>query len=102
MSPAYSADGKKIVFDSRRTGTFDIFVMNTDGTGRTNLTKSAADDRPPPSLPTAKDSLSRATGRSNNDVFVMNADGTGQTDLTPDPGIDGKPIFSPDGNKIAF
>jgi Tol biopolymer transport system component len=29
--PSWSADGKKIVFMSNRTGRFEIFVMNVDG-----------------------------------------------------------------------
>jgi len=32
----------------------------------------------------------------------MNADGTGQIDLTNNPASDRKPVWSPDGTKIAF
>ena len=33
IEPAWSPDGTKIAFASRRRGTFDIYVMNADGTG---------------------------------------------------------------------
>ena len=32
----------------------------------------------------------------------MNADGSGQTRLTDNPADDGRPIWSPDGSRIAF
>lgn len=36
--PAWSPDGKRIAFASKRTGAFRIWVMNVDGTGLTALT----------------------------------------------------------------
>ncbi len=34
---AWSPDGTKIAFDSRRDGNFEIYVMNADGTNPTRL-----------------------------------------------------------------
>jgi Tol biopolymer transport system component len=36
--PAFSADGRKILFTSNRTGRDALFSMNLDGTGQTQLT----------------------------------------------------------------
>jgi Tol biopolymer transport system component len=36
--PMLSPDGSKIVFESNRTGTAEIYVMNADGTNITQLT----------------------------------------------------------------
>ncbi len=32
----------------------------------------------------------------------MNSDGSNQLRLTRDPGVDGQPVWSPNGNRIAF
>ncbi len=41
-------------------------------------------------------------GDQNFDIWVMHADGTNQTQLTTAPELDGAPVWSPDGTKIAF
>lgn len=45
--PAWSADGRKITFSSRRTGNGDIYVMRSDGTGVTRVTRSTGEERRP-------------------------------------------------------
>lgn len=41
-------------------------------------------------------------GGSNQDIYVANVDGSGVTRLTSDPAVDDQPIWSPDGQAIAF
>ena len=41
--PSWSPDGKKIVFESTRSGNADIWVMNADGTNPRHLTPRSAD-----------------------------------------------------------
>lgn len=36
--PAYSPAGNEIVFSSNRTGTYELHVMDPDGTGQADLT----------------------------------------------------------------
>ena len=40
-SPAWSPDGRKIAFVSRRDGRYGIYVMNADGSGQRRLTRAA-------------------------------------------------------------
>jgi Protein kinase domain/WD40-like Beta Propeller Repeat len=58
--PRYSDDGSQIYFQSARDGDFEIFVMDADGTGQTQLTDDLTQDyEPDPSaaaaLPAADD-----------------------------------------------
>jgi Tol biopolymer transport system component len=48
LDPEWSTDGSKIVFAGVVvTFGYDIFVMNADGTGMTDLSNSLGDDRSP-------------------------------------------------------
>jgi Tol biopolymer transport system component len=42
--PAWSPDGKYLVFPSDRTGDVELFLMRADGSGQTQLTKSPGAD----------------------------------------------------------
>ena len=65
IEPAWSPDGTKIAFSSRRGGTFDIYVMHADGTGTRGLTSTKDDDTHPTWSPDASRSRSRA-GRTTS------------------------------------
>jgi sugar lactone lactonase YvrE len=45
--PVWSPDGTKIAFTSDRDGNREIYVMNADGSGQTNVTHDPADDFAP-------------------------------------------------------
>lgn len=104
--PAISPDGARIAF-SRRDGTDDIWVMNTDGTGQTNLTNATGNDLFPNFSPDGTEivfsSNRRAPdGTTDSEIYVMNADGSNLRLLTNNSVTDESPVFSPDGTKIAF
>ena len=42
--PLWSPDGRMIAFLSWRHGNYDVYVMNTDGSGLTNVTRSKANE----------------------------------------------------------
>ncbi|MDE2718739.1 MAG: hypothetical protein OXI33_17240, partial [Chloroflexota bacterium] len=44
-SPSWSADSSKLAFSSDETGNQDIYVMNADGSGLTQLTRNENEDR---------------------------------------------------------
>ncbi len=41
-----------------------------------------------------------ATGR--REIWTANADGSGQKQITPDPGLEGRPLATPDGRYVVF
>jgi dipeptidyl aminopeptidase/acylaminoacyl peptidase len=91
-----------LAFASDRGGSFDIYVMGTDGSAVTGLTSSAgADTDPAWSLDAAR--LAFVSDRDGNaEVYVMSADGSAQADLTRNAAADTAPSWSPDGTKLAF
>ena len=100
--PAWSPDGAKIAFASAREGSFDIYVMNADGTGTTRLTSSDANDHGPTWSPDGS-RIAFARSSDGGHVWLMNADGTGAHRLTDDDiTAEGEPSWSPDGSWIAY
>jgi hypothetical protein len=52
--PDWSPDGKQIVFDSRRSGKAEIYIMQADGNGVRQLTHGEGDNREPKWSPDGK------------------------------------------------
>jgi TolB protein len=49
--PAWSADGRSIVFSSDRDGNFELYTMRADGTERARITNDPAADTAPVWIP---------------------------------------------------
>jgi len=92
----------KIAFQSKRTGNWEIFLMNPDGTNPVNITNNSADNSQPAwSLDGKK--IAFTTNRDGNfEIYTMNIDGTNLMRLTNNSSNDSEPDWSPDGTKIAF
>src|SRR5437763_1434865 len=99
---SWSPDGKQIAFASARTGNFDIWVMNADGSDQRRLTTNPTMDCWPAWSPDGKRIAFTSNRDGNYEIYVMNADGTGQRNLTAHPAQDNYATWSPDGKRIAF
>lgn len=99
IGPAWSADGAKIAFE--REG--DLFVINADGSGETNVTNSPATLE---SEPAWSPDGTRLVFRRDNELFTIGVDGTNEVQLTDHPAFsnitDSDPDWSADGTKIVF
>src|SRR5438445_9299743 len=51
--PAWSPDGAKVAFDSKRTGNSEIFTMDANGANQIDVTNSSATDQRPDWQPLA-------------------------------------------------
>jgi len=80
----------------------NIWVMNADGTGDTQLTNTVWGDFSPSWSPDGTRITFQTNRDGNGEVYVMNADGTGQTRLTNNAAYDVLPSWSPDGTHITF
>jgi Tol biopolymer transport system component len=112
---AWSPDGRKIVFVSRRDGKQEIYFVNADGSGLRNLTRSPAHDFAPAWSPDGRKIVFTRSRdffmRANVELYVMNADGSGERRLTrvlgrgdgnPVWSLPGRAVWSPDGRRLAF
>ena len=103
-TPAFTAPTPEglIAFYSRRDGNYEIYVMNSDGSGQTNLTNNNADDYVPVWSPDGARIAFRSNRDGKSEIYVMNANGSGQDRVTEDTATDGTPYWSPDSSRIAF
>ncbi|MEX0850723.1 MAG: hypothetical protein WD015_04390 [Gaiellaceae bacterium] len=100
IEPAWSPDGGRIAFASKREGTFDLYVMNGDGTGTRRLTSTREDDGHPTWSPRG-DRIAFSRG-IEGDIYVMNADGSAMRRITENGAAETQPAWSPDGRWIAY
>ncbi len=102
QTPAWSPDGRKLAFVSRRDGNSEIYVINADGSGQENLTRQPASDSHPSWSPDGRKLAFVSRRDGNSEIYVMNADGSGLRNVTRTPSNDLDPAWSPDGRAIAL
>lgn len=100
--PAWSADGKRIVF-ARPNG---LWIMNADGSAQVRLTRHTFDGDPAWSSSGRiafvrklvwKKGTSPAARDASSEIYVMNPDGTDVTRLTHNSIREGSPAWQPAG-----
>ncbi|MEE9176476.1 MAG: hypothetical protein V3U19_09925 [Thermodesulfobacteriota bacterium] len=98
--PKWSPDGDKIVFASNRGGNWDIYTINSDGSGELEQLTNEGNNYVPS---WQEDKIVFYSDRSgNNDIWIMDEDGTNERQVTTDTANDECPFLSPDATKIAF
>ena len=93
---------KKIVYESKEDGHWEIYTMNTDGTGATRLTHGRADNRAPEWSPDGTKIVFVSERDGNKEIYGMDADGANPVNLTRNGGQDYNPAWSPNGKRVAF
>ena len=109
-SPAFSPDGRWIVFTSERNGSPDLYALDLQNPAETRqLTKSPAMEDAAAFSPDGRRLLFVSTENGNPDISVMpfapeavDAAAGKAENLTRHPAGDYQPAFSPDGQWIAF
>ena len=91
--PAWSPDGARIAFVSRRDGNEEIYVMNADGSAQQRLTVDPAADRMPEWTPDGRIVFVRDPLEGGSAIHVMASDGSGVERIRP---VDEYPEFDHD------
>lgn len=109
-SPTFSADGQRIAFGSNRAAGVDnpekdaeIFTVNLDGTGLTQLTRNAARELHPDYSPDGRKIAFVSDRDFAPGIYTMTSDGTKQKKRSRGSGtVFASPGWSPDGGRITF
>ena len=107
-SPTFSPDGRHIYFTSNRDSIYgEIYRMDADGGNVTRITDNQDYEQLGEVSPDGTRlayAARTAVGTISLGVFVANVDGSGVVQLTStaDTSDDERPLWSPDGNYIAF
>ncbi|MFL6231263.1 MAG: hypothetical protein ACJ741_21020 [Pyrinomonadaceae bacterium] len=98
VMPAWSPDGTRLALSVFFFGfrvPADIYVMNSDGTGLTNLTRAPGNDTSPAWAPDGGAIAFVSDRDGNREIYLMYPDGSGQTNLTRNAGQDDRPAWQP-------
>ena len=102
--PAWSPDASRIAFQSNRTGNWDLFLIETEGSGEAiRLTQHSADDERPSWSPDGR-SIAFASDRSGvSEIYLLELEGGGPAEQLTDLGRNATdPDWSPDSRRIVF
>lgn len=102
FDPAWSPDGTKIAFISDRDGSFEIYIMDSDGSNQTRLTNNGDPENLPHWSPDGSMIAFQSFVNDSWDIFVMGSDGSDLVQITDHPAADLSPVWSPDGSMLAF
>jgi Tol biopolymer transport system component len=107
---AFPGQNGKIVFQSDRSGSWQLYTIDADGSNLTQITQmppSDFDQLAPSFSPDGKQiafcyGTVNSGGTSASEIYVINADGTGLKQLTHDGLNACWPRWSPDGQYLTF
>ena len=115
-APVFSPDGRKIAFESKAPteqaadgadntevdDTLEIYVIDTDGTNKTQLTHNNVDDGHPTWAPNGKQIAFTSMVEDIYQIFIVNAAGGAAKQLTFSDASHYHPTFTPDGKRIIY
>jgi hypothetical protein len=99
--------GDRLVFQSNRGGTVQLYAINRDGTGRARLGTAGVPNSHPDVSPDGSKVLFVSLRPipnvpRNYDIWQAGIDGTGERRMTTSPRPEDSPLFAPDGRSFFY
>jgi Tol biopolymer transport system component len=102
MDPAFSPDGKSIAFVSNRSGRWNLWIGNTDGTGLRELAAQSLLPFHPAWSPDSREIAFDSMAFGKGEIWLISAAGGLPSRLVAMPGGAEVPSWSPDGKRVVF
>ncbi|HTS65501.1 MAG TPA: protein kinase [Candidatus Acidoferrales bacterium] len=102
MDPAFSPDGKSIAFVSNRSGRWNLWIGNTDGTGLRELAAQSLLPFHPAWSPDSREIAFDSAAFGKGEIWLISASGGLPSRLIAMPGGAEVPSWSPDGRRVVF
>lgn len=100
--PRLSRDGRQIVYQSNRTGTWQLWLMDVDSAAQRRLTNNTHNDNFVDWSPDGEWLAFVSDRDGDEELYRMRLDGSDLQRLTRDPARDIHPYFAPDGRSLLF
>ena len=100
--PQFSPDGSKIVFESTRSGFYEVWMCRSDGRGLVQLTHFNSVSGTPRWSPDGQQVVFDSAVGGNVDIYVVDSRGGQPRRLTNEPSHELVPSWSRDGRWIYF
>src|SRR5262249_24871118 len=102
-NPQISPDGKRITFQSDRTGWFDIWICDSDGSNPRQVTSCGGRNAGCPCWsPDGRQIVFDSVLKGDGDIYVIDAEGGNPRRLTDETSEDTTPSWSRDGQWVYF
>jgi TolB protein len=102
LSPAFSPDGRQVIFTSYASGNPDLWIYNLQTQSVQPFTRKQTLATSPAWSPSGKSIAFAMTAGGNTDIYTLPAHGGTPRRLTSGPAIDCAPSWSPDDREIVF
>lgn len=101
-APRFSPDGSRVAFTSNRSGSWQVWVCDRDGSDASQLTSFAGGAGLASWSPDGKSLAFNAAVHGNSDIYVISSNGGPARQLTIDDSVEAAPAWSQDGRWVYF